>query len=810
MAVTPTYPGVYVQEVPSGVRTIAAVGTSTALFIGRTGKGRLNFPVRCTSYSDFVREFSDSTAVGDMARYVRLFFLNGGTDAYVMRIANGATFASVTLRTEAGEPALELTAKQAGVLGETIRAVVTYAGPRPEATFNIRLFRWETDAAGRRQAVDIEEWKNLSMDPNSPLFAPDVLTQQSALVNAAVAAGAPAPTNGYSQAGRPVSHPANGPGVLAAWAQILGADPAAAGNQFEISVNGLPFVRVDLSGIDVASLDDSSVASARAAIASEIEGAIEDALAAAGHPGVEVAVQLLAGPPAVAAGEETSLLRISSVANGDILIRPAPAEDLAVPLMLGTEQGGLEVGAHAGRRPAPTGISLRMARDGAWLELASRQQDSIASVRLPELQSDGTFAAADIPVDLVTTGAGQPFYRDDLPASRNGNNDGVREKLARIGDAVNAYRVEHARTFFWTAELWGSRLAFVPASGDDNWVGTFATEPAADDLGAVANLVTRNVRLYSVGVGGTAGLQTPAPAVASDGTAPTAADYEAALPIIRREVDLFNLMVLPPDAAPAVAMTDIWGPLSVFCQERRAFLLMDPPTTWTDPQQASTGVASLRAGLVSDHAAIFYPRITIRENGREVNVGPTGAIAGLMARIDATRGVWKAPAGTEADLRGVVGLERRLSDRENGILNPRAVNALRVFPTGIVSWGARTMAGDDDFASEWKYIPVRRLALMIEESLYRGLQWVVFEPNDEGLWAQIRLNVGAFMHGLFRKGAFQGQKPADAYFVKCDAETTTQADRDLGVVNIWVGFAPLKPAEFVVLYLQQMAGQIQV
>jgi uncharacterized protein len=119
------------------------------------------------------------------------------------------------------------------------------------------------------------------------------------------------------------------------------------------------------------------------------------------------------------------------------------------------------------------------------------------------------------------------------------------------------------------------------------------------------------------------------------------------------------------------------------------------------------------------------------------------------------------------------------------------------------------MDGDDGFGSEYKYIPIRRLALYIEESLYRGLKWVVFEPNDEPLWAQIRLNVGAFLNNLFRQGAFQGQTPKDAYFVKCDSSTTTQNDRNLGIVNIVVGFAPLKPAEFVVLTLQQMAGQIQ-
>ena len=237
-----------------------------------------------------------------------------------------------------------------------------------------------------------------------------------------------------------------------------------------------------------------------------------------------------------------------------------------------------------------------------------------------------------------------------------------------------------------------------------------------------------------------------------------------------------------------------------------------PPPGWRTPDEAvaaAGGVASLRVGLAKQHSAVFFPRLRIRDNGTEVTVGPTGAIAGVMARIDGSRGVWKAPAGTEADLRGVVGLERNVTDGENGILNPRAVNTLRAFPTGIVNWGARTMDGDNDTGSEYKYIPVRRLALFIEESLYRGLGWTVFEPNDEPLWAQIRLNVGAFMQDLFRKGAFEGDTPAKAYFVKCDGETTTSTDRNLGIVNIEVGFAPLKPAEFVVITIQQIAGDLQ-
>jgi hypothetical protein len=185
-------------------------------------------------------------------------------------------------------------------------------------------------------------------------------------------------------------------------------------------------------------------------------------------------------------------------------------------------------------------------------------------------------------------------------------------------------------------------------------------------------------------------------------------------------------------------------------------------------------------------------------------------VAGLYARTDANRGVWKAPAGTEASLTGVIGVKTSLTNEENGVLNPMAINCIRKFPIyGTVSWGARTLHGHEERASEWKYIPVRRTALFIEESLYRGTQWVVFEPNDEPLWSQIRLNVGAFMHTLFRQGAFQGTSPRDAYFVKCDKETTTQNDINLGIVNIVVGFAPLKPAEFVVIKIQQMSGQIE-
>jgi phage tail sheath protein FI len=272
-------------------------------------------------------------------------------------------------------------------------------------------------------------------------------------------------------------------------------------------------------------------------------------------------------------------------------------------------------------------------------------------------------------------------------------------------------------------------------------------------------------------------------------------------------VDLFNLLCVPGESNATLMQN-----LQKFCRDRRAFLVADCAVDAT-LTALQNGPASTLTGANSINAAFYFPWIIaadpLQEN-RPAEFPPCGFVAGLYARTDSSRGVWKAPAGTEASLTGVLGVKTVLTNDENGVLNPKAVNCIRSLPVyGTVLWGARTMQGNDEQGSDWKYVPVRRTALFIEETLYRALKWVVFEPNDEPLWAQIRLNVGAFMHDLFRQGAFQGSSPADAYFVKCDKESTTQSDINKGIVNIIVGFAPLKPAEFVVIKLQQMAGQIQ-
>jgi phage tail sheath protein FI len=272
---------------------------------------------------------------------------------------------------------------------------------------------------------------------------------------------------------------------------------------------------------------------------------------------------------------------------------------------------------------------------------------------------------------------------------------------------------------------------------------------------------------------------------------------------------VFNLLCLPATANLTSGMSDAMNAAATFAEDHRAFYIVDVPSTVTLDTVASWKDSNLDP---TPNAAVYFPRLQITDplNGsRQRDVGPSGTVAGVYARIDSTRGVWKAPAGTEAVLRNAT-VPAKLTDAQNGGLNPLGINVLRTFPIfGNVAWGARTLEGADVQASEWKYVPVRRTALYIEESLFQGLKWVVFEPNDEPLWSQIRLNVGTFMQDLFRQGAFEGQTPQEAYFVKCDGETTTQSDIDRGIVNILVGFAPLKPAEFVVLKIQQIAGQLE-
>ncbi len=406
----------------------------------------------------------------------------------------------------------------------------------------------------------------------------------------------------------------------------------------------------------------------------------------------------------------------------------------------------------------------------------------------------------------------------------------VDEAAARIEAGIRAANPMNDAWAGATVRVVGKRLQASAGISRPATVITFSnagTDTSATDLHLEAATAEENVTVYALGSPAGNVRKQDSPVTGKDGVPPNATDLVGSNAVspptglfALDKVDLFNILCLPrvarattPNAFPSGQVATAFSQATNYCRDRRAFLIVDTPSDRTNVIQFKQWLASTLDGLRDKNAAVYFPRIVSADplnDFRPRSLGASGTLAGIYARTDATRGVWKAPAGTEAVLRNVLQLEYKLSDAENGVLNPLGINCLRSFAVyGNVSWGARTLVGADVQASEWKYVPVRRFALFLEESLYRGTKWVVFEPNDEPLWAQIRLNVGAFMHDLFRQGAFQGTTPREAYFVKCDKETTTQTDIDHGVVNILVGFAPLKPAEFVIIKIQQLAGQIE-
>jgi phage tail sheath protein FI len=268
-------------------------------------------------------------------------------------------------------------------------------------------------------------------------------------------------------------------------------------------------------------------------------------------------------------------------------------------------------------------------------------------------------------------------------------------------------------------------------------------------------------------------------------------------------VALFNLLLIPGVSSRAVVET-----AAAYCETRQAFMIVDPPRTASSQDLLNL----LQAGGLprSRNAALYFPWIALDDPlhpGKARISAPSGSVAGVYVRGDTSRGVWKAPAGVEAHLVGAVALTQAVNDATSAQLNTRGVNPLRIMPAvGVVSWGARTLAGDSALNDDFKYVPVRRLWLYITASLQRGLQWTVFEANDPLTWSRVRTATEDFMNGLFRAGAFMGTKPSDAYQVICDGTTTTPDDMLSGIINLQVLFAPLRPAEFLVLQLQLHAS----
>jgi phage tail sheath protein FI len=322
------------------------------------------------------------------------------------------------------------------------------------------------------------------------------------------------------------------------------------------------------------------------------------------------------------------------------------------------------------------------------------------------------------------------------------------------------------------------------------------TNGGSETAGAAA--LRPGVGTYNVGTAVVGG-NVMAVTAGSDGTTPQDADYMAAFSLLDPVTDV-NIVAVPGIGTKAVVA---FG--TNYCTQRGdCFFVGDMAVTDDTKEEAQAFVNGLTTK--TSYGAVYFPWVSIVDPTgaatAPIAVPPSGFVTGIYARTDNRRGVWKAPAGTEANLGGAVGLTKVLTNAEQDTLNPIGVNCLRFFPaSGLVAWGARTLGTQSD--AEYRYVPVRRFAVFLEQSIYNGIQWAVFEPNGEDLWSSLRLNVGAFMMNLFRAGAFQGTTPAQAFFVKCDDQTNPQSQIDAGIVTVLVGFAPLKPAEFVVLRISQ-------
>lgn len=772
MPPTLTYPGVYLVEVPSSIHTITGVATSIGAFFGQASQGPLDTPIRCQSLTDFIRNFGPPVPGGYLGQMVQQFFSNGGSDCYVIRIAGaGAAPSTVTLKDVAGNPVLTLNAASQGAWSNNLLVEVDYDTPEPDSTFNLTVLY-----VNQGNITQTERLSSLSMDPASPRFAPNFIGQSSTLLS--IPSTQPVPATpilpGFSQARYPFAGLADTDAIGPALAALF--DPAWGGTaNINISVDGGPVTPVTLTSAGV----NADFVNLR----THVQNQINQALGLASNTSVALSADASPGASPI------FFLRLTSAGTlkSSVAITRAASNDLAAILMAGVDQGGIEVPSFSDRRPAPNGVTFIGDTAAVMTELAAATVDEVTKI---------TVGGVDI--TIVLGAVGTAFYKGTSATDL----DGIREHLQTLANLVNSGAPG------WDATLAGYRLMIskVRPNSPLDTDSTFA--------------ITTTAASHAVPFGtGFHAAQARTPLTGgNDGGAITPAAYQG-VELQRTgfwaldDVPIFNLMVLPGDGLNTE--TDwqaVRSAAAVYCQSRRAFLLLDAPVGWTQNSllhaQASD-VQNFRnaIGAPITSCAVFYPRVQVNDKGTLRYMGVSGMMAGVCASTDSARGVWSAPAGSNALLTGVTGLEVNLTDKQNGILNPLGVNCVRSFSVGYVNWGARTVAGFDNTPhDEWKYLNVRRFALFLEESLFEGTQWVVFQNNAEPLWAQIRMNVTAFMMNLFRQGAFAGTTPQTAFFVKCDAETTTPADQNLGIVNIIVGFAPLKPAEFVVISIQQISN----
>jgi uncharacterized protein len=768
MSVALTYPGVYIQELPSPVHSIAGVPTSIVAFVGFTARGIDNRAQAIYSWGDFQRLYGGLASNSEVSYAVQQFYniTGSGAPAYVVRTPMHYPASGAVPYAEAGFGAAQAPA----TAGLTFSALSSGQWANGQLLVDVDVQNLNLSAStGDPYAFNLTV-TNL-MDGTTESFPAVTLNSNSQNFVAAVVND---PDNG-SQLVNVVATLSSSPTALTVTGLLGAALPYVAGqiSKVNMTADGTGYSQATV-GYSISSTTGSGAVlapivtgGAITAVTVENPGigyTSADTISFSGGTGATGTLSLLAGGPQYLASVNNALggSGTATTASGDC--------SLTLTLPTSFTPNSLVIKVIGNGSPIPQTVQ----------GLASQLQTAI-----------NTSLAINAPGASVTCSA--------APIGTTGN-FGIRVNalLPNAPDAV---------------------ISFAAPTGT----------PTPKDASAALGLTTptsNNVAHYALGTGATHAATSYASTAA---TAPSGLPWSADLigdPLgftgiyALNKVPIFNLLSIPEAARalpsnssandPNINPVEIYSAAITLCDQARAMLLVDPPPNVTTVSGA-VDWKSNTIGVVDPNGAAFWPRLRLADalnNGQLRTFAPSGVVAGVYAASDAANGVWTAPAGINATLNGVQNMTYQMSDVENGVLNPLGLNCFRTKAIyGPVLWGARTLVGADAMANQWKYVPVRRMALFLESSLYQGTQWAVFQPNDEPLWSAIRLNINSFMQTYFLKGAFQGQTPSQAYFVKCDSETTTPTDIDNGVVNILVGFAPLMPAEFVVIQIEQLAGQ---
>lgn len=777
------HPGVYIEEIPSGSRPIEASSTSVTAFVGRVPKGPVGEAVLIQTRDEYVRDFGDIASEDDaMGLAVRAFYLNGGKDAYICRLASedpptAAAASTVQGQDVGGQNVIAIRATSVGEWGNDVYYRIV------KADQDALMFDLEVGHQEDGEFVVDETFSGLTMNDQDDNYALTAVNGNSDYVEIALepAADADDAAEQYQQG------------------SLTGGEMDGANDAFSANMSGQTSLTLNINGLGARQVTIDAATLGLAGADNQTDG---DAVAAAIQTAV-TAFGLQAAYTGFTCGYAGQRFSLTSGEEG-------PSSGVTV---YDGDGGGGDLGGFLRlsslSRATLTGAALDDANDMLF-------STGIAGTVTLELNVDdhGNETVSLLDADLGLEGG------HDADAGRVAQ--AIRDAVRAINTSVAAYKdfdCEYdtgTNRFILTSGSSASRTSSLTVTNDPlpALAGLLGLNAADTTLVEGREIEHGTARVIPQQVLGT--LEAGEQLQGGGEAAPASADYSSFFNQTLRKVRDVGIIVLSGEywAADGSGSAIVSAALAHCEAMKNRILLVSPPPNVELEQAAQVDQMALPT---STYSVLYYPWIKVANPfyNAETNpnadttltIAPSAFAAGMMAKIDGRRGVWKAPAGVETQLLGIAGLEFTVEDGEQDQLNPLGVNCIRTLPGfGSVIWGSRTLSTKAD--PEWRYVPVRRTAIFIERSIYEGIQWAVFEPNDHRLWASLRTNIDSFMNGLFRGGAFQGEKASDAYFVRCGlGDTMTQGDIDRGQVIVIVGFAPRKPAEFVIVRIQQKVAQ---